>query len=519
MTLDNHNSLPTSLSKLKRGHLILVILDGWGIGGKDYSNPIYAANPQTINFIKTNFAITGLQASGIAVGLPWEEEGNSEIGHLTIGAGRIVYQDLPRINAAIRDGSFFSNPALLEIINYAKENQKTLHLVGLIGEGNVHSSFEHLKAIIRMAEINNLSKFYLHLITDGRDSGPQSAMRLIPELPAEKIGSISGRFFAMDRDNHLERTRLAYLAMTGKGTPQNDIKQVLFRHYQERLTDEFIEPTVIESAERGIKDGDALIFFNFREERTTQLVKMFMENMPHLKIATFTEYGPEFRSIRAAFPRPPVKNSLGQIISEAGLTQLRLAESEKAAHITFFFNAEREEPFPNEYRVIVPSPRVPRYDEHPEMAAAEITDRALSAIEEGIYNFILINYANPDMIGHTGNFNAAVSAVRFLDGQLEKLLRASLQHKFTLIITSDHGNIEKMLDEKTGHLDTRHNTSPVPFYLIDEEFRRPKDQPTAERLEQEIGGSLGDIAPTILELMGLPKPPEMTGQSLLPFVQ
>lgn len=519
MTLNNHNPSPEALSKPKDKRAVLVILDGWGIGGKNRSNPIYAVNPPTINFIKTNFATTGLQASGMAIGLPWEEEGNSEIGHLTIGAGRAIHQDLPKINTAIDNGSFFKNSVLAESFKYAKDNQKKLHFVGLIGEENVHSSFNHLKALIKMAEINNLSDFSLHLITDGRDSSPQSASRLIPELPIEKIASLSGRFFAMDRDNHLERTKEAYLVMTGQKTPKNDIGEILAQHYEKRLTDEFIEPTVINSTQNAIKNGDAVIFFNFREERMRQLVKMFMGNLTLSKIVTFAAYGPEFKSAKIAFPRSPVTQSLGQVIAEAGLVQLRLAESEKAAHVTFFFNAQREEPFPNEYRVIVPSRKISRHDEHPEMAAAEITDRALNAIEEGIYNFILINYANPDIIGHTGNFNAATSAVRFLDSQLEKLVKTSIENKFTLIITSDHGNIEKMIDEKTGEIDTKHNTSPVPFYLIDEKFRRPKKQSAAERVEQEIGGSLADIAPTILELMGLPKPPEMTGQSLLPFLQ
>jgi len=522
MTLSlNHNPRKEILSKPARRRVALVIVDGWGLGAKDYSNPIYIANPQNIDFIKHNFASASLQASGIAIGLPWEEEGNSEIGHLTIGAGRIIYQDFPRISQAIKNGSFFRNKALLEAINYVKAGEgRSLNLVGLLGEANIHSSLEHLKALVKMAEENNILRLNLHLITDGRDSSPGSALKLLDELPQESIASLSGRFFAMDRDNHLPRTEEAFKAMTGlKPLVNKTPKQVLEENYNAGVTDELLEPAALGSGSRSVKKSDAVIFFNFREERMRQLVKMFAEKMPGLKMVSFTEYGPDFLGVASAFPRPKIADPLGKIISDAGLTQLRVAESEKAAHITFFLNAQEENPFPGEYRVIIPSRNIPSHDKYPEMMAKEITERVLSAIEEKIYDFIAVNYANPDIVGHTGNYDAVLQAVSFVDKEIGRLKESALKNETTLIITSDHGNAEKMLDPQTGEKETKHNSSPVPFYLVAEEWRRKKDDLAVEQIEKETVGTLGDIAPTVLELLGIPKLDGMTGQSLLPFLQ
>ena len=521
MTLSfNHTAKNGGVSKkeLLPAKIALVILDGWGNGPRDGSNPIYAAQPQNIGFIKKNFSITSLQASGLAIGLPWEEEGNSEIGHLAIGAGRMVFQDFPRISAGIKDGSFFRNPAILDLINYAKQSGAKLNLVGLIGEGNVHSSFEHFRALLSMLGQNNLPDFNLHLITDGRDGSPKKCLDLVRELPAEKIASISGRFYAMDRDNHLERTALAFSTMTGQGKTTSDPIKAMEESYNRGVTDEFIEPIVISPA-RGIKENDAVLFFNFREERMRQLVKMFMEKMPSLKMASFTGYGRDFSSLPVAFPRPRPENTLAEIIAKANILQLRVAESEKGAHVTYFFNAEREEPFPNEYRAIAPSRKIANPDKYPEMMAEDITNRIISAMEEGIYGFILANYANPDIIGHTGNFDAVVKAVQVIDEQVGKLMDTALKTGTTLIITSDHGNAERLLDPLTGLPETRHNSSPVPFYVVAESFRRPKEDWLVDSAEKEVSGSLCDIAPTVLELMGLDKPEEMTGQNLLPFLK
>ncbi len=512
------------MSKLKKDQMhfskiALVILDGWGIGQKDNSNPIYTAQPENVQYIKNNFPTTSLQASSIAIGLPWGEEGNSEIGHMTIGAGRMIYQDMPRINSMIEKGDFFKNPALLETIDYVKQNpDASLNFVGLMSKGNVHSSFNHLKALIKIAEINKVVNFNLHLITDGRDSFIKDALNVIKELPLEKIGSISGRFYAMDRDSHLSRTEEAFKAMTGDKPSQDYPLKIIEDSYDLGLTDEFIEPTPIGPENRRIKKDDAVIFFNFREERMRQIVKMFKEKMPSLKIATFTEYGDEFKDFKIAFPRPKIENPLSRIISDYGLTQLKIAESEKAAHVTYFFNGQEESPFLNEYQIIVPSRKTASHDKYPQMMADKITERTVLAMEENIYNFIVVNYANPDIISHTGNYEAVIQAVKFIDQQIGILLKTALRTKTRLIITSDHGNAEKLIDSKTGFPETQHNISPVPFYLIDESFKKEKNEYLSEKAEKQIGGSLCDVAPTILELMNILKPKEMTGQNLIPYL-
>jgi 2,3-bisphosphoglycerate-independent phosphoglycerate mutase len=518
--LFHHTPKKEELSKKAPGRpkVALVILDGWGNGSRDGSNPIYVAQPKNIESVKRNFAITNLQASGLAIGLPWEEEGNSEIGHLTIGAGRIAFQDYPRISSTIRDGSFFRNAVLLDLIDYAKENRVKLNLVGLIGEGNVHSSFEHLRALLRLFQENQFDNFSLQVITDGRDGPTQAGLNLIKQLPLDKIGSISGRFYAMDRDEHLDRTALAFQAMTGAGPQSADPIDLLEKSYGQGQGDEFIKPTTV-SPDRTIKEKEAVLFFNFREERMRQLVQMFLEKMPGLKMTSFTGYGHAFSSLAVAFPRPHLDHTLGQVISEAGLSQLRVAESEKGAHVTYFFNDEREDPFPNEYRTIIPSRKVANPAKFPEMMAPEITNRLVSAMEEGIFSFILANYANPDIIGHTGDFDATLRAIEVIDQQVGQLVEAALKNEVILLISSDHGNAERLIDLTTGLPETRHNASPVPFYVVAKNFRRPKDDWQLAAAERDVSGSLCDIAPTVLKLIGLDQPPEMTGQNLLPFLK
>ncbi len=518
MTLANHTPEINAVSK-KSGFkkVVLVILDGWGVGPKDRSNPIFVAKPKSIDYIKQNFPLVSLQASGIAVGLPWQEEGNSEIGHLTIGSGRVIYQPFPKITMAVKDGSFFKNKALLEAVNYAKENRVGLHFVGLFGEANVHSSLEHLQALVKLATDNGFPDFRLHLITDGRDSAPEVGLKLLERIPQRNVSSVSGRFFSMDRDNYLDRTAAGFKAMTGQGESEPDAAAFLKKMYSEKITDEFIRPTVIGDPAKSIKNGDVVVFFNFREERMKQLVRMAIDNLPGSRFVSFVEYDPSF-NIPVAFPAEKVDQPLAKVLSDRGYTQLRIAESEKEAHVTFFFDGQKTESYPNEYRVIIPSRKTANHALFPEMMSEEITARATTAIEEGIYNFILINYANPDMVAHTGDFEAALKAVASVDKSLEALIAASLKTDTPLIVTADHGNIERLLNPHTGEAETKHDPSPVPFYLVSEAFRQPKTSIEADQREKEVAGSLADIAPTILELMGIPKPPEMTGESLLSYL-
>ena len=503
--------------------IILTILDGWGIGKADESNPIHVVNPQNINYLKANFPAGILQASGISVGLPWAEEGNSEVGHLNLGAGRIIYQYYPRITLAIHDASFFKNPALKNAFEHAKKYNSAVNLIGLLSEGNVHASFEHLVALVEFAKKENISKLNLHLFTDGRDSSPNSALELLARLPKEgKLASLSGRFYGMDREGHWERTQKAYSVLVGEGPITDNIENHIKKTYERKFSDEFVEPIRI-SAEGSIKDNDALIFFNFREDRIRQIASAFInpqfKNFPtkslnNLYIATMTQYDDEFK-VPVAFPPEKIETCLGKVLSDKGKTQLRIAETQKYPHITYFFNGMREEPFKNEYRILIPSRSIIRQDEHPEMMANEVTTRAIESISEGVFDFILINYANSDIIAHTGNYEACLRVVRIIDEQIDKLIKATLECNAILIITSDHGNIEKLFNPLTGLPETQHDPSPVPVYLVAKEFMRSRTEAEIRRSEKENTGILADVAPTILELMAISKPKEMTGQSLL----
>ncbi|MDI6734369.1 MAG: 2,3-bisphosphoglycerate-independent phosphoglycerate mutase [Patescibacteria group bacterium] len=506
---------------------VLVILDGWGLGKKDESNPIYAAKPKTIEYIEANFPSGALQASGIAAGLPWEEEGNSEVGHLTIGAGKILYQHYPKISLAVDDGSFFENPSLKNAFLHTKKNKSSLHLIGLLTSGNVHASFKHLIALIDMAKKNNAPSLFVHIFTDGRDSPPQSAQKFLNELQNElqkrelgEIASLSGRYYAMDRDGHWDRTEQAYRLITEAKTPPQKIEQVLKKTYDRNLSDEFIEPAIIDEP-HPIKSGDAVIFFNFREDRMRQITEPFLnpnfdkfpiQKINNLYVATMTEYQDKFPA-NAAFGKEKAESSLGKTLSENNKVQLRIAETEKYAHITYFFNGLQEKPFPNEYRVLIPSDNVAHREEHPEMRTRAITDRALIALKEGGFDFILMNYANPDIVAHTGNYDATVEAIKTVNQELERLLEAAFTNNHVVLITADHGNAEVVLDQKTGSVETKHNTNPVPFYLVAQEYKLLKPKEPGQRLRAI--GLLSDVAPTILALMNISKPKEMTGQSLL----
>lgn len=496
--------------------LVMVVLDGWGIGRKDNSNPIYVAGTKNIDYIKHHYPAGTLQASGIAVGLPWGEEGNSQVGHLTLGAGKVLYQHYPRISLAVRDGSFFKNKILIGALNHAEETGGNVNLVGLLTEGNIHASMEHLQALIKLIDEKGIdrSRLYLHLFTDGRDSAPQSAVNLIQKLGEVRIASLCGRFYAMDRERP-DRAQIAYDVLTGKAkqAPYNSPIEALETFYKKNYTDEYIEPLLF-YPDGVIKGGDSVIFFNFREERMRQLIKLFAEtDFDNAYICTFTRYSEKI-NFPIAFPQDEVTSPLGKVLSDNGLTQLRIAETEKYAHVTFFFNGLYEPPYKNEFRVLIPSRKVSSHDQFPEMRAKEITERAISALNEKAYNFILINYANGDMVAHTGNYDAGLKAVKVVDEQIGNLLKEVLNNHGLLLITSDHGNMERMLDPRTGLPETKHDPNPVPIYIVAKEYERTKDDFDVSQIEKESIGVLSDVAPTVLELLGMAKPKDMTGIGL-----
>ncbi len=514
--------------------LVLLILDGWGIGKDDHTNPVFAAKPKTIDHLKTNYLAGALQASGIAVGLPWNEEGNSEVGHLTIGAGTVIYQHYPRITLSIRDGSFFKNSVLKQAFDHAKKNAGGVNLVGLLTEGNIHASLEHVRALIGAAKQQDVTDLKLHLFTDGKDSGPRSALALITkveELLREAgigvIASISGRFYGLDRDGHWERTRQAYRALTGDAPVTEDIAAHLQKAYDKGLSDDFIEPCVVGSTPRPIRARDAVIFFDFREDSVRQIAGSFIlpdftafarAPLADLFVATMTEYAANF-AVPVIFPPQKIEHCLGRAIADAGMVQLRIAETEKYAHVTFFFNGLRDEPFANEFRVLIPSKSVARYDLVPEMMTREVSARVIEAVAEGTFDFILANFAASDMIAHTGNFDSAVAAITAIDEELAKILAACEERGCTLVIASDHGNVERMIDPFTGRAQTGHDTDLVPLYVVGPLFKRRKTPEDAALTQREAAGFLSDVAPTVLELLGIPKPAEMTGESLLRRLQ
>lgn len=504
---------------------VLAILDGWGVGEVNESNPITMAAPPTVLDLEARFPSGALQAAGIAVGLPWEEEGNSEVGHLTIGAGKVLYQHYPRISTAIEDGSFFANPALTGAFAHARTHRSAVHIVGLLTAGNVHASLAHIEALMKMATKEKEVPVFLHPIADGRDSPPQSVGELVGKLKeiaggAGEVVDVIGRYYAMNRDGHWDRSAEAYRLLVG-GVAGRTFEEAMQRVYDRGTTDEFLEPATI-GPPHPIRPGDALIFFNFREDSMRQLTEAFLdpafdkfpvEPLPDLYLVTMTEYHKAFKA-HVAFKEESVRTPLGKVLADAGLRQLRIAETQKYAHVTYFMNGFRNEPFPNEFRVLIPSLDLPHPEEKPEMMASAITDRALAALAEGSFDFILMNYANPDIVAHSGNFNATVEAVRVADRELGRLVQAVLGGNHTLLVTSDHGNAESILDPRTGEPETRHNTSPVPFYLVGRTFEGRGVPRTTPKLPTI--GILSDVAPTILELLKLPKPEEMTGQSLLP---
>ena len=509
--------------------LILIILDGWGIGRNDETNPIFKVQPKNINYLKANYPYAALQASGIAVGLPWGEEGNSEVGHLNIGAGKVLYQNYPRITLAIRDGSFLENQTIKNAFEHSKKNNSTLNLIGLLTSANVHASLEHLKNLIKFAEQENVPKINLHLITDGRDSSPQSALEILKSVPFSektKLASIGGRYYGMDRDKNWDRIEIHYKTFLGEGEITDNIENHVKSAYAKDLNDQYIFPVSIGPEKQSIKDGDSIIFFNFREDRMRQITDAFInedfnrfpvKKFSNLYVATMVSYDEKFK-VPIAFSKETVDNPLSKILSDSGKIQFKIAETEKYAHITYFFNGQKELPYPNEYRMLIPSRSEVRHDNHPEMMAIEIASRIIEAIEEGSYDFILANFANPDMIAHTGNYKATVKAIEIVDEQIGKIMKSLFERNGILMITSDHGNAERMFNPMTGEPETQHDLNTVPIHLAAKEYWHPKNESEINQAEKTTIGILADAAPTILELIKIPKPEEMTGQSLLKFL-
>lgn len=517
--------------------VILVILDGFGISLRDQGNAITNATTPTLDYLERNYPLAALKASGIAVGLSWHEPGNSEVGHMTLGTGRILYQYLPRIIRSLRDGSFFKNKTFLGAVKHVQKRNSTLHLMGLLGSGSVHSYIDHLYGLLELAQREKIGeRVRLHIFTDGRDSLPTEGAKFIrslqERLQAMKVGriaSVQGRFYAMDRDLNWERTQKAYELLTqGKGQKVLDPVVAIRSSYDRGILDEHLEPLCVVGKDQKplglIKSGDAVIFFNYREDRARQLTRAFVtpkkvgfpaKKIPELFFVTLTEYEKGL-PVQVAFPWPEIKNCLSEVLSDAGKKQLHMAETEKYAHVTYFFNGLEEKPFPGEDRDLVPSLDVKTFNKVPEMKAAEITNRLRDHIEGGKYDFIVVNYANCDMVAHTGDFEATVKAVESIDKNLKILLTLCEDSPGTfLMITSDHGNAEVMIDPYTGEKLTEHSTNDVPLFLVNPLVKMSKDGLDIFRAKRTPVGLLSDVAPTVLSLLGLSVPQEMTGRSIL----
>lgn len=503
---------------------MLMILDGYGSRHSVYGNAIAEADKKNIDHLFQTYPNTVIGASGLDVGLPEGQMGNSEVGHLNIGAGRIVFQELTKITKEINEGNFFSNPSLNKAIDHVIKNGSALHLVGLLSDGGVHSHINHLYALIDLAKKRGVSKLYIHALLDGRDVPPQSAeiyLEMLENYLAKaglgKIAVISGRYYGMDRDNRWERVQRFYDALTlANGEKAKNSLEALKASYTLGNNDEFVLPTIIANEDGSfntVQDGDGMIMFNFRPDRAREITRCFVDLnfngfirekiLSDLCYVCMTQYDAEMPNVNIAYPPQSLKNTLGEYLSALGLRQLRIAETEKYAHVTFFFNGGIEAPYNGEERILIPSPKVPTYDLQPEMSAYLITERVLEQINADKYDVIILNFANPDMVGHTGKLSAAIQAIEALDKCIPKIVDAIIAKGGQLILTADHGNADNMLD-KTGHMITAHSLSPVPFLVI-----------SPETLTLAENGILADVAPTLLDMMGIEKPMEMTGHSLI----
>lgn len=493
-------------------------MDGFGLSGSDRGNAVHAANTPRLDRFFQEFAHTELSASGLDVGLPDGQMGNSEVGHTNIGGGRVVFQDLCRISKSISDGDFFTNPAYRHAMDACLEKGSALHLMGLLSDGGVHSHLTHLFALLKMAKDSGLQKVYIHAFLDGRDVSPTSGADFIAQTVEEcaktgvgKIATVMGRYYAMDRDNRWDRVEQAYDAMVyGESAVSNpDPVAAVKASYHAGVTDEFVEPVVCDP-DGTISDNDSVIFFNFRPDRAREITRTlvdpafdgFTRQFFPLTFVCNTEYDATMPNVEVAYPRNVIKNNLGEYLGQMGLTQLRIAETEKYAHVTFFFNGGSETVFPGEDRVLIPSPKVATYDLQPEMSAVEVCDKCVERIESGAYDVVILNFANCDMVGHTGVFDAAVKAVETVDTCVGRVVDATLKMGGIAMITADHGNAEQMVEPDNSPM-TAHTTNPVPFILCGAGTELRKD------------GRLADIAPTILDVMGLACPPEMDGKTLI----
>ena len=506
---------------MKPQKTMLIIMDGWGIGQVPASDAIRAANTPFTDSLYQQYPNTTLTTCGEAVGLPEGQMGNSEVGHLNLGAGRIVYQELQRINVAIREKSFQQNKTLQNALETAKAQDKSLHLIGLVSDGGVHSHLNHLKALIDCCVAKNLNKVYIHAFTDGRDCDPKSGLGFIKDLQSYlenkpvKVASLCGRYYAMDRDNRWERIKLAYDALVnGKGHVAKDATKAIQESYKQNITDEFIQPTVLVNETNTpvatIQNGDVVICFNFRTDRCREITQAlsqrdFPEQDMHklsLHYTTMTEYDKTFENVHVIFETDNLNKTLGQVLEEADRSQIRIAETEKYPHVSFFFSGGREKPFTGEKRIMIPSPKVTTYDLQPEMSAQLVTDAIVTEIKNETADFICLNYANADMVGHTGLWNAAIKAAETVDHCVAQVVTAGLEHDYTIFLTADHGNSDYLINPD-GTPNTAHTLNPVPLFVIDKNWH-----PTLKP------GKLADIAPTLLKRMNIDVPSEMTGTIL-----
>lgn len=517
--------------------LILAILDGFGVSIEKTANPIHYANAPTLKELEYFYPFVTLQASGAVVGLPWGVAGNSEVGHLTIGSGRVTYHHLPRIINSIYDGSFFTNTAFKNAAAHVKSRNSRLHIAGLVSSGSVHSYIDHLYALLDFSKREDIEKTFIHIFTDGKDSPPKEGAKFIrmlkeragSEWPKVSVASIIGRHYAMDREDRWERTGACYKLITeGVGKHITSAAEHLESSYAKGITDEFIEPAIVDYGENGrnnnLQENDAIIFLNFREDSMRQLLHAFVEpgfnhfprqQIKNIHIVTMTEYEKGLLGVTSAFEQLDIAWPLARVLGEAGLSHLHIAETEKYAHITYFLNGGKEKPFMLEERVLIPSLPISHVDEAPEMRAREITDTIIKRLRD--FDVVIVNFANADMVGHSGNFKAAVGAVEIIDECLLKIKKAIEEGGGALIITADHGNIELKRNVISGEKITEHSLSPVPLFIVGKKYRK-KNQRTDEELKkikEEPAGILTDVAPTMIELLGIQKPQEMTGRSLL----
>ena len=506
---------------MSKKKFVLIIMDGWGHGDKTKSDAIFNANTPFVDSLYQKYPNAELNTSGEEVGLPEGQMGNSEVGHLNIGAGRVVYQDLVKINLAVKDGSFFKNPTLVQAFEFAKEHNKSVHLLGLVSEGRVHSSQAHLHALCDMAGQFGVEKTFIHAFTDGRDCDPNSGLGYMKDLQAHlanstgKVASITGRYYAMDRDKRWERVAKGYNVMVnGEGEKFTDPIAAMEASYAKDITDEFIEPAVIVGEDQQpiglIREGDVVICFNYRTDRCREITQALTQqdfheqNMHKMKLhyVTITKYDESFQNVHIAYEKDNLVNTMGEVLSRAGKTQIRIAETEKYPHVTFFFSGGREEEFEGEKRLMASSPKVATYDLQPEMSAHEVTRKICAELALGEVDFVCLNFANPDMVGHTGVYEAIMKACETVDQSVAEVVKTGQENGYSFVIIADHGNADFAINpDGTPH--TAHTTNPVPIFLLDDDYKSIKN------------GKLGDIAPTILKMMGVERPAEMTGNILV----